>query len=104
MRRARKRHHRRRMTEHRALLAKMKDAPCADCGGRFPSCVMDFDHRDPATKIKSVANLLAKPWSVVMDEIAKCDLVCANCHRIRTSERKQWLRDEAVSPQLELIA
>jgi hypothetical protein len=46
---------------------------------------MDFDHRDRALKIKKISWLyLYADWSVVLAEVAKCDLVCACCHRLRT--------------------
>ncbi len=69
----------------RELLARAKNAPCADCGQFFPACVMDFDHRDPAQKVGHVGRMkfTASPEELEA-EIAKCDLVCANCHRIRT--------------------
>ena len=65
-----------------ALLQELKDVPCQDCHQKFPSCAMDFDHRDPATKRINVGN--AGSRSAVRKEAAKCDIVCANCHRIRT--------------------
>lgn len=60
--------------------------PCHDCEGMFPEECMDFDHlRD---KKFSIGNSGAcRKWSSVLEEIAKCDLVCANCHRIRTKKR-----------------
>lgn len=60
--------------------------PCADCGRDFPYYVMDFDHHDPSTKVADVSQLVKKmvSWPKVEAEIAKCDLVCANCHRLRT--------------------
>lgn len=45
---------------------------------------MDFDHRNPATKKANVARLKHKSTEGMLAEITKCDLVCANCHRIRT--------------------
>jgi hypothetical protein len=47
---------------------------------------MDFDHRDPHTKVADVSTLVKTyvPWDQVLAEIAKCDLVCVNCHRLRT--------------------
>lgn len=70
----------------RADVDLLKQEPCMDCHGRFPTCVMDFHHRDPSTKIKSVSTLVHRGGSreKVFAEIAKCDLLCANCHRIRT--------------------
>jgi len=59
--------------------------PCMDCKVFYKHYVMDFDHRDKDTKISNVAEF-ANGGSIkkVWDEIAKCDLVCANCHRERT--------------------
>lgn len=60
-----------------------------DCGQKFPPCAMDFDHRAGETKIADIARLINNtvPWEKIEAEMAKCDLVCANCHRIRTSKR-----------------
>lgn len=60
--------------------------PCADCDRKYPYYVMDFDHRDPRTKIANVSNLTRQAFSLelIQLELEKCDLVCANCHRIRT--------------------
>lgn len=67
------------------MLNQLKADPCMDCGGKFPPYVMDFDHRDPSTKICKVSSLVySSSEQLLMAEIAKCDLVCANCHRIRT--------------------
>lgn len=63
----------------------LKDAPCMDCGNKFPPYVMDYDHVR-GTRTIEVSAAVARGWSVkrVLEEIAKCDLVCTNCHRIRT--------------------
>jgi len=71
-------------TERRAAVNKIKDVPCADCGGKFPPCAMDFDHRDKSTKSFNVAQRIRGSVDTLMIEVAKCDIVCANCHRIRT--------------------
>lgn len=55
-----------------------------DCGVHYPSYVMDFDHRDPSTKKGGVGKFVSVGWKSLKEEIAKCDLVCANCHRERT--------------------
>ena len=72
-------------------LRTAKDAPCVDCGKRYPPCVMDFDHREGEVKTGNIS-VLAKQWSWerTLAEIAKCDIVCANCHRIRTAKRGGW--------------
>ena len=77
------------------ILNKVKSVPCADCGGTFPPICMDFDHRNPVDKIRlNNRQLSSRGMSSVlkhssletlMSEIAKCDIVCANCHRLRTA-------------------
>ena len=70
----------------RNFLDKLKDKPCADCGKKYPPYVMDFDHRERNDKISEIAHMAGRNWSFekIKKEIEKCDLVCANCHRIRT--------------------
>ncbi len=64
--------------------------PCVDCGETEPT-LLDFDHRDPATKRSGVAKLAgSKPWHQVLAEIEKCDVRCANCHRRRTARQFAW--------------
>ena len=68
-----------------ATLRRMKEVPCADCSNVFPPYVMDFDHRDPRDKLANVMWMAGKAaTATVMAETAKCDIVCANCHTIRT--------------------
>lgn len=68
-----------------AFVDALKGKPCADCGGVFPPYVMDFDHLDATTKLFSVSNMRYRGGRKrLLEEIAKCDLVCANCHRVRT--------------------
>ena len=74
----------------RRLIREAKDRPCSDCGRRFPFYVMDFDHRDRAEKLFNIgADALRGRCSIesLKREIAKCDVVCANCHRERTHAR-----------------
>jgi hypothetical protein len=74
--------------ENAARLRVLKDVPCADCGARFPACCMDFDHRDGESKIGNISNLIKRwSWERLATEMEKCDIVCANCHRIRTAQR-----------------
>ena len=71
-----------------------EQSPCADCGVSYPSYVMDFDHRDARTKLDSISTavrILGWGPKKLMAEIAKCDLVCANCHRKRTHARRTRL-------------
>jgi hypothetical protein len=59
--------------------------PCADCGGFFLACQMDFDHL--ADKFRNIAAMRSYSEKRILEEIAKCDIVCANCHRLRTWHR-----------------
>lgn len=75
----------------REWLIEQKNKPCADCRGSFPYFVMDFDHREGEDKKLIVSRAIcALSWRRMLEEIAKCDLVCANCHRVRTYKRDTW--------------
>ena len=63
-------------------------SPCLDCKISYPYYVMDFDHVR-GVKHKNVSELISTLSKKKIDaEIAKCEIVCSNCHRIRTHERK----------------
>ena len=74
--------------------------PCVDCGESDP-VVLEFDHRDVATKRLAVAQMIERrySWQSIMIEIGKCDVRCANCHRRKTSKqfghRRSLLQDRA---------
>ncbi len=63
--------------------------PCADCKILYPSYVTDFDHIETRGKKLGTVSRLINSGSTkqVEEEIAKCELVCANCHRARTYKR-----------------
>lgn len=74
------------------IFAFLSEHPCVDCGELDP-VVLDFDHRDPANKRLEVAKLATrKPWPRVLEEIDKCDVRCASCHRRRTAKEFGWRR------------
>lgn len=77
-------HVRRRSLESRMWVDSLKSHPCVDCGNDFPPCVMQFHHRDPASKLFGIAAIFSHSKHKVLAEIEKCDLLCANCHAIRT--------------------
>ena len=79
---------RRKNQRDRAWVDAQKAMPCADCGGTFPSVCMDFDHVR-GTKLFAIGARTRTTREKLLAEIAKCDVVCANCHRIRTHERRQ---------------
>lgn len=67
----------------RALVNTIKEEnPCVDCGNSYPFYIMDFHHRDPSTKSFTIGDT-PRGKNLVLDEIAKCDVLCANCHRER---------------------
>ena len=69
-------------------LAELRDRPCIDCSGRFLPFVMEFDHRDPTAKSFEITRMLGHSGiERILAEVAKCDIVCANCHRDRTFRR-----------------
>lgn len=53
--------------------------------------LFDMDHIDPAMKHKTIAQMMASPELEFRAEIAKCQLVCIECHRRKTVENKEWL-------------
>src|SRR5262245_19628705 len=80
----------------RVLLAKrlvrgLKNRPCSDSGVQYPHYVLDFDHRPGEIKLANLKVLVKQGAAkdVLLAEIAKCDLVCANCHRVRTFRRRR---------------
>jgi len=65
-----------------------ENSPCRDCGKFYPYYVMDFDHvrgKKHANVMELIPTLSKKK---IDEEIAKCEIVCSNCHRIRTHVRR----------------
>lgn len=79
----------RRRSERREWLYQyLLQHPCVDCGEEDP-VVLEFDHlHGKEINISSAIN----NWSIrrVQEEIDKCDVVCANCHRKRTAVDQDW--------------
>lgn len=75
--------------EKRSFLIEYKNKPCLDCGIKYPFYVMDLDHRDFKNKVNNVSRMFTANWSLekIKNEASKCDVVCANCHRIRTYKK-----------------
>jgi hypothetical protein len=66
--------------------------PCVVCGEKDP-IVLELDHRDDVEKIADVSNLMDRNWTLIQEEIDKCDVRCANCHRRRTAKQQGWYKD-----------
>ena len=83
------------------VLKQLQVAPCADCGER-DLVVLDYDHVR-GDKVDDISRLINAGVRLRMldEEIAKCEVVCANCHRLRTAERadtwrSRWMRRETI--------
>ncbi len=84
---------RKRAEDNLKAINELKSGPCKDCGQTFPPYVMEFDHvPGRGTKIRTIGELAGSrkvTAPTMVAEIAKCDIVCANCHKIRTWNRLQ---------------
>lgn len=75
--------------ELKNILKEHKNKPCADCLELYPSYVMDLDHIDD-NKVKDIYDFITNmDKEGLIKEINKCEVVCSNCHRIRTNSRGQ---------------
>jgi transposase len=81
-------------TTRSRTLAKRKiwdikeESGCVDCKEKYPHYMLDFDHLPEFEKLGSPTEIVHKySWEKAMEEISKCDIVCANCHKIRTWQR-----------------
>jgi hypothetical protein len=72
------------------LVEQAKDG-CIECGETDFVC-LQFDHIDPSTKIGSVSTMVANKRSLklIKEEVAKCQVLCANCHQRRTAKQQGW--------------
>lgn len=86
----------RRRDIRRQFLCWLKSDPCLDCGQKYHPEVMEFDHTQDGTKGGYKFAVGAMAFRTVNEEslwseILKCEIVCANCHRIRTVKRRKGL-------------
>lgn len=104
MKKYRKNHYEQNKTKVRASIndrkQKNKDniwkykcnSQCKDCGFSDPRC-LEFDHlRDKEFNVSQMAQR-GLSWDRILKEINKCEVVCANCHRVRTHTRGNWVRN-----------
>lgn len=82
----------------RVYLKELKEKPCTDCGQCYPHYVMDFDHVRGEKKYDPASLVNRGSWSVMKKELAKCELVCSNCHRIRTFTRVDGSKQHSRTP------
>lgn len=75
----------------RQIVEYLLEHPCVDCGEADP-VVLDFDHmRDKLCNVSFLTHTTAT-WARILEEISKCEVRCANCHRRRTAERADSFR------------
>jgi hypothetical protein len=82
-------HNQRRQREFREWYTSLKAGrPCADCGEAFHPAAMHWDHLPGSTKVDNLGELVRHgSRRLVLEEIEKCELVCANCHAVRSVVR-----------------
>jgi hypothetical protein len=90
------------MAARRAWLGQLKvERGCIDCGYRAHPGALDWDHnpgRGP--KLFNIAANVTTSMARLLAELAKCDVRCANCHRIKTAERGTNRQGTAAGPGL----
>ncbi len=75
--------------KRRNLVRELKNKPCKDCNIKYPYYVMDFDHLEE--KNFTMSKVGKRRLDVIIHEASNCDVVCSNCHRIRTWKRSYKL-------------
>jgi hypothetical protein len=76
------RYQRKRRLERKRRLVEERGGRCEDCGYQLSVAALEFHHRDPTTKEFTLGSFNGS-WERLVAEAAKCDLLCANCHRRR---------------------
>lgn len=82
---------RKRSAKRMAVLRRYKlKLGCRMCGFRGHHAALTFDHRDPTTKVHEITRSLSGlKWTTIKAEVRKCQILCFNCHMIKTHENKE---------------
>lgn len=73
----------------RAYIDEVKlAAGCLDCGYKEHSVALDFDHVRGVKEFNISQGYARRSWAALLREMDKCEVVCSNCHRVRTARRK----------------
>lgn len=85
-----KAHKRERVVALTQFTNHLKLQPCKDCEVQYSPWVMHFDHRNPREKLYNVSSMVRNGMkeTKILQEVAKCDVVCANCHAERTHKQR----------------
>jgi DNA-binding CsgD family transcriptional regulator len=75
------------------IIANIKeDSGCKDCNTKYPYFVLEFDHIK-GKKVGDISKMTRwYPIEIILEEIKKCEVVCANCHRFRSHERNKKIK------------
>lgn len=77
---------------HRYISQYLKSHPCVDCG-ETDILVLEFDHKNRNKKKEAISRIIRGklPFQKLVEEVSKCEVRCANCHRRKTQkESKSW--------------
>ena len=94
----RKRQRKKRAGLRTRILAIKVERGCSECGERHPA-VLQFHHVNPEEKDGRVSHMVATnvSWDLILAEIAKCIVLCANCHakihwdvEVKTEQEREW--------------
>jgi hypothetical protein len=88
---------RERTKENREFLRSYKlEKGCIDCGYNKHFMALDFDHKDPSKKLFNIGSGGHHTMEDLISEVNKCDIRCANCHRIKTYENKEGIHKNLI--------
>jgi len=73
------------------FLTYLADHPCVDCGETDP-IVLEFDHVRGKSATIATMRQKVKPWADILQEIKRCDVRCANCHKRKTAIQFGWYK------------
>jgi hypothetical protein len=78
---------------HKFIYDYFNKHPCVDCGEKDP-VVLEFDHRVPEEKVNAVSSMIKNQNSLnkIKEEVSKCDVRCANCHKRKTAKDQNWYK------------
>ncbi len=75
------------------MIEYLSDKQCVQCA-ESDNRVLEFDHLDPSLKSFGIATALRDgySWEATLAEIAKCRILCANCHKKHTANQFNWYK------------
>lgn len=80
------------------MTIELKGGKCIRCGYIFNGqniAAFEFHHTNPQEKDFKIGNVGNKSWKSIVHELAKCELLCANCHSIEHSNILNWVVEES---------